>query len=247
VRARTRKGPEDRRAKPPFGGGRGAVFAVSMLYLLALGALAILYFTDVINPRAKLGTVPTPVPWFGALGGVVISLTGVFIHYDRWLPSFRYWHWARPFIGATVGVVAVLIFQSGILAVGVDLKDADNNLVYYVLAFFIGYKEHAFRELLARVGEVLLRPSETTAPPAGPRIASVEPSSAPATTPTELTIRGSGLGDVNVVSFGDDQVAVAEATDRYVKVTTPTTTPGTVVLTVHAANGDTAEHDFEFT
>jgi hypothetical protein len=44
-----------------------------------------------------------------------------------------------------------------------------------------------------------------------------------------------------------DEVTALVATDRYVKVTTPTVTPGMVVLTVFAANGDTAEHDFEFT
>lgn len=234
------------RTKPPFGGSRGEVFAVAMLYLFALGAVAILYFTDMIEPRTKLGTVPTPVPWFGALGAVVISLTGVFAHYDRWLPSFRYWHWARPFVGATVGVVAVLIFQSGILAVGVDLKTADNDVLYYVIAFFIGYKESAFRELLARIGEVILRPAGA-GEPSGPRIMSVEPSSAPAATPTPLTIRGSGLQDAEVVSFGADEVTALQATERSIKLTTPTATPGTVVLTVHKANGDTVEHGFEFT
>ena len=244
MRARTRKGPDDRRTKPPFGGGRGAVFAVEMLYLLTLGALAILYFTDVIEPREKLGTVPTPVPWFGALGAVVISLTGVFAHYDRWLPSYRYWHWARPFIGATVGVVAVLIFQAGILAVGVDLQSTDNNVLYYVIAFFIGYKESAFRELLARVGEVILRPTET-AEQVGPTITSVDPPSAPAATPTSVTIHGTGLGDAQV-AFDGNEVTALVATDRHVKVTTPIATPGNVLLTVSSSLG-TAEHDFEFT
>lgn len=226
------------------------MFAVSMFYLLALGALAALYFTEVIDPREKLGSVPTPVPWFGALGGVLISLTGVFAHHARWLPSFRYWHWARPFIGATVGVVAVLIFQAGILALGVELQTADNKVLYYVIAFFIGYKEAAFRELLARVGEVILRPAESTERTAeAPALAvtSIEPPNAPAGTPTPVTIRGSGLGDATSVAFDGDEVTDIEATDRSIRLSTPTGTRGTVLVTVFAANGSTVQHEFEFT
>jgi hypothetical protein len=218
-----------------------------MLYLIALGVLAVLYFTEVIEPRDRLGTVPTPVVWFGALGAVVISLTGVFYHYADWLPSYRYWHWARPLIGAAVAVIAVLIFQAGILAVGVEPETAKNDLLYYVIAFFVGYQEAAFREMMARVGEVILRPGGATAE-AVPTITSVEPSPAPAGAPAALTIRGTGLGRTNSVTFDDDEVTTFEAVaDRYVKLIAPARAAGPVVITVVTNDGETAEHDFQFT
>lgn len=119
---RIRKAWEDLRSPPPLMGRRGFVFTVALVYLAALVVVAILYFTDVIHPRGRIGTVPTPVPWFGALGAVIISLTGVFEHAADWRPSYRFWHLSRPFVGATVGVIAVLVFQAGILAVGEDVK-----------------------------------------------------------------------------------------------------------------------------
>jgi len=220
-----------------------------MLYLFALGVLAVLYFTGEIDPRDRIGTIPTPVPWFGALGAVLVSLTGVFEHYADWLPSYRFWHWARPFIGAAVAVVAVLIFQAGVLAVGEDLEPeagTTKDILYYVIAFFVGYKEAAFREMMARVGEVLLRPGDN-APVAVATITGVDPPNAPAAGGTSLTIRGTALSNTKAVSFDGAEVAIEAVADRYIKVTSPAATPGSVVITVVGRDDTTAEHDFEFT
>jgi len=71
---------------------RRLVFWLQILYLLALAALAVLYFTETIRVRHFVGTVPTAVPWFGALGAVLISLTGVFTWCENWDVCYRYWH-----------------------------------------------------------------------------------------------------------------------------------------------------------
>jgi len=34
--------------------------------------------------------VPVGVPWFGAVGAVLISLTGVFAHEHDWDPNYPY-------------------------------------------------------------------------------------------------------------------------------------------------------------
>jgi hypothetical protein len=134
---------------------------VSMIYLALLALVAVLYLVDVIDPRKKIVTIPTPVFWFGALGGVVVSLQGVFDHGDDWKAKFNYWHIARPFVGAAVALIAVLIFQAGILAAtgSTDQETGPaSNAFYYVLAFFVGYNERAFRELMEAVGKAILRP-----------------------------------------------------------------------------------------
>jgi hypothetical protein len=220
-----------------------------MAYLAALVALAVLYFIDVIDPRDRIGPVPTPVPWFGALGGVLISLTGTFDHYADWLPSYRFWHWARPFIGATVGVIAVLIFQAGVLAVGEDVtpENATKDIFYYVLAFLIGYKERAFRDMMSRVGEVVLSPGDT-AGEALPTITLIDPPTAPAGVATPLTIRGSGLGRVRTATFGDTEVTAFDTVaDRYIKLTAPASAAGPVTITLFRDDGETVEHGFNFT
>lgn len=86
---------------------RGGVFFLQLLYLAGLGALAGLYFEDVLIHRTLLGTMPIAVPWWGALGAVTLSLTGVFEHRGTWQRSYAYWHWARPFIGVVLASFAV--------------------------------------------------------------------------------------------------------------------------------------------
>ena len=96
-----------------------------------------------------IGPVPFLVPWFGAVGAVLLSLHGVFAHRGLdWNTEFRFWHWSRPAIGAVVGTVCVILFQSGILAVGGDLpsesSEQTKNLLYYIIAFVVGYREDVF-------------------------------------------------------------------------------------------------------
>src|SRR5215467_9262074 len=100
---------------------RKTIFIIALLYLSGILLLGLLFFVerDLLGfvPDA-FGPVPVGVPWFGALGAVLISLTGVFEHEHDWDASYWPWHVARPLIGAALGVVSVLILQAGVLAVG---------------------------------------------------------------------------------------------------------------------------------
>jgi hypothetical protein len=99
---------------------RGGVFTVELVYLLALWVLAVLYLTDAIHPRHAVGNMPVPVVWFGAMGAVLISLVGIFEHVSDWDRHYALWHWGRPFVGASFGVISVMIIQAGIVSVGSD-------------------------------------------------------------------------------------------------------------------------------
>src|SRR5438552_3959067 len=100
---------------------RNKIFAVEIVYLSIILILALLFFIKrsfLCFVPAAFGPVPVGVPWFGALGAVLISLTGVFDHKHDWDDSYWPWHLARPLIGIELGVVSVIILQSGILAIG---------------------------------------------------------------------------------------------------------------------------------
>ena len=156
---------------------RAFVACVEIFYLLVLFALALLYFPPLgpalhVSLPASFGSLPVGVPWFGALGAVIISLSGVFDHRNDWDPTWALWHFTRPLIGISLAIIAWLTFQAGILAVGsvpgppaanpenpTQIVTAPTNLLYYLIAFVVGYREAVFRELIKRVSDVILTPS----------------------------------------------------------------------------------------
>ena len=102
----------------------------------------------------SLGSVPLAVIWFGALGAVLISLTGIVEHAHDWDKSFALWHLSRPLVGASLAVIGVLIVQAGVLAIGSTPSasaETPKNLLYYLIAFLVGYREETFRELIKRL------------------------------------------------------------------------------------------------
>src|SRR3954471_3525368 len=120
--------------------GRKPIFFIALSYILLILTLGLLFFVRrewlvFLPPTLTFGPVPLAVPWFGALGAVLISLTGVFEHDSDWDPGFWPWHVARPLIGIGLAVVSVLIMQAGVLAVGSTPDSPTNppkNLLYYL-------------------------------------------------------------------------------------------------------------------
>lgn len=204
---------------------RLAIFWYELLFLAVIAATGWLVATN--QPilgyaiPAKLKIIPTAVPWYGALGGVMISLVGVHEHRYDW--DQRYWTWyvARPFVGAFVAVIAVLAFQSGVLAIGLDPTTDKNDsvpqdLFYYLIAFITGYREEAFRSLIKRVGDVLLTSKDEVAPPL---ITAVEPSHG--TAGAAVVIRGSGFKTVQVVRFGGVETDFTIGSDARLDTSVP--------------------------
>ena len=225
---------------------RGGVFLVEQVLLVALWVIAILYFAGTIHPRHTIGNMPTAVPWFGALGGVMISLVGVFEHRLDWNPGYALWHWARPFVGATFAVVSVLIFQTGILSVGADPHQKGASLaLYYIIAFVVGYREETFRELIKRIVDVLLSPGNSSADPT-PTISRITPPTGPAG--TAVAIDGSGFVKVLAVKFGDQdaQGVATESPTRITATVPPGPAAGTTVGVVVTTNGGTATADYTY-
>src|SRR4029077_10484055 len=231
---------------------RKNTFGLALLYLTVILAIGLIFFVKrnllFFVPDA-FGPVPVGVPWFGALGAVLISLTGIFEHEHDWDASYWPWHVARPLIGVALGVVSVLILQAGVLAVGsTPIQPAatkiPTNLLYYLLAFLVGYREETFRELIKRLVDIILAAGAGKA--AAPTIHDVNPAQAPHGTPTPVTITGSGFTSTQSVKFGSSAAPFTVNGDSKLTTTTPALpAAGAVVLTVTTKSGS-ASVDFTF-
>jgi len=226
-----------------WGGSQGAIFSLQIFYLTILAVLAIIYFTDrsLINLPESLGPISVAVPWFGALGAVVISLVGTTEHRQDWDPSYRFWHWSRPLLGASFGSVSVLIFQAGILAVGstptANPQSVPRNLLYYLVAFVVGYREETFRELIKRVTDIILSPGPGGA---GPAVGSMSPQTGPASGGTAVTVLGSGLKNTDTIRFGAVPAKFRIDGDSQITITSPPGQTGASVTVTVAAKAATA-------
>jgi hypothetical protein len=141
-------------------------FVMELSYLVLLLGGAVAFARWPILDRAlphRIGAVPLPVAWWGALGGTMISLEGVFLHNRDWDPAYNYWHIARPLIGAALGTVAYLIFVAVVDATGAKAK-TQGSLAYYIVAFLVGYREETFRNLIKRATDVLIGPGHSPKP-----------------------------------------------------------------------------------
>jgi hypothetical protein len=232
------------------GSSRRAVFWIQIAYLAGLGLFVILYRVHTIEPRRDFfGPIPFLVPWFGAIGAVLLSLSGVFDHRNDgdWDPRYCYWHWSRPVIGGVVSVVSVLILQSGILAVGGQLpSQADTRgpkyLLYYLVAFVAGYREDVFRQLVKRFADVILTPP--AGPPPKPVIGSATPPNAAAAQETQVTIAGSGLTGTTSVKLGTSSIPFVGNSDFQVTATIPASTSAEATTLSVTTAGGTASIDF---
>jgi hypothetical protein len=142
------------------------------LFILELAYVAVLVLAAVLYNKLEwakelvpdpAGPVPLGVPWWGALGGVAISLTGIFRNAKNWDPTYNLWHVARPVLGAIFGTVGYLIFIVVIRSTGADVgPNSTNKTTFYLIAFIIGYREALFRELLKRAADTLFAPGDSS-------------------------------------------------------------------------------------
>jgi IPT/TIG domain len=231
---------------PPRGSSRTAIFFIQVGYLLALGAFVVAFRLDWIEPRRDFfGPVPFLVPWFGAVGAALLSLTAVFDHRGRdWNAAFCYWHWARPLVGAIVGTVSVLIFQSGILAVGGETPNqaetaTPKNILFYLVAFVVGYREDAFRQLIKRLADLIFTTADDTR--AAPVVEAVVPATVAPGTGTAVRVVGSGLAQITSATLGGREAVFAAGSDTDLTVTVPADVePGATTLVLTGRDGSVA-------
>lgn len=140
---------------------RRLVFAYSIVVFVGLLVVAFTYFADASLMHwvpGPLRGLPVGTAWFGALGGVAISLKGVYDHppvdpktnKDNWSEQWPLWYVGRPFSGLLAGIVTYALLR----AVYPHGKPAE----WLVLgaAFILGTQESEFFAFLHQVGAVIV-------------------------------------------------------------------------------------------
>ena len=127
--------------------------------LSSLGQFRVPALRDALPP--VVAGVPISIPWFGAMGAVLTGLYGIFDHAHRdWERRFNAWYVARPLTGAALAAVAYIVFLATIRATGLYpvTQDSVGKLIYFMVAFIVGFREETFRMLIARVGDLIVGP-----------------------------------------------------------------------------------------
>jgi hypothetical protein len=143
-----------------------AVLVVAILWIVLLIAAFFSYIE--IHAVAhffphKVGGLPFSTIWFGAVGGLLISLEGIFKYNRRWLRSYDYWHYLRPVLGAIMGTLGCLVFTVLTAAAAASSTPTPNAAFYAVVALALGYREQSFRELLTRLVDTVIMPPQKEA------------------------------------------------------------------------------------
>lgn len=136
------------------------IFWLELVYLLLLGVLFYAYHhsADFRDDFPSVGPLPMGVLWFGALGGVMVGMSGIFFHNRKWDQGYNYWHISRPFMGAAAGGVGALLFYVAILA-GNKQPPKPDPVTFEAVAFVFGFADDAFRAIIKKVTDLLLAPA----------------------------------------------------------------------------------------
>jgi hypothetical protein len=138
------------------------IFLLEMAYLVLLIALFVVYKTDHAFRAAvpALGPLPASVTWFGATGGVLAGLSGIYFHNRNWSHAYDYWHYSRPFVGAVVGGIGALLYYV-LITVGSTKGVTPNAVTFDVVAFLLAFGDEAFRELITKLTKLLFGAGDT--------------------------------------------------------------------------------------
>lgn len=151
-----------------------AFFLLNSSYFLALLILAVLYMGNFYGVKDKIpwlvaGILPLGVAWFGAIGAIMSAYEGVFWQslQGKWQSSWNYWHIVYPFIGAIYAIIGYFIFlvlfntattgtnaENGFVTPTLQTP-VINVLIYYVLAFLIGFRQQYFSQLINRIAGLI--------------------------------------------------------------------------------------------
>jgi hypothetical protein len=106
------------------------------------------------------GPLPVQIVWFGATGGVLAGIGGVYFHNETWSHAYDYWHYSRPLAGGVVGGIGCLLFYVSI-TLGSTKGVTPNVQTFDAVAFALGFADKAFRSLIATLTQLLFAPGET--------------------------------------------------------------------------------------
>jgi hypothetical protein len=105
------------------------------------------------------GEMPVSVIWFGALGGTMASLNGIFMHGNDWNDSYDLWHKLSAPVGAVIGLLSYILLVALINSTSGSSSINTNAIITFDLAAFIlGYSQQHFQQLLDKAFGVIFGP-----------------------------------------------------------------------------------------
>jgi hypothetical protein len=185
---------------------RTGIFFYDLAVLAILAALCICYlrFPNIlaIGPQSlKFSAEKLAIEcmWFGSLGGVIISLKGIYDHSkgkEAWDGAYDLWHLGRPISGAAAGLMTVVLLKV--------LNSTDpQQPVAYAAAFIFGTQEKRFFNFLYEVAKLIVQvPDE--AKTTGLGLTGIQPSTGSAG--DLFVISGHGIDPKATVKLGTADV-----------------------------------------
>jgi len=224
---------------------RIGIFIFDIVVVIALLAAGVIY---VKYPATfALGSVNLDIAvratWFGALGGIVISLKGVYDHCcqnGKWDDCFDLWHIGRPISGGLTGLITLVL----LLAVNTS---APNEPVVYAIAFIFGTQERRFFNFLSEVAALVVRVPNDDPNAAGLKITDIQPAQGKQGDAVRIT--GQNFAQGATVTIGTNPLANAVVAQDGTSIAgnVPAGAPGVVDVTVVNPNGDRAVLKGKFT
>jgi len=189
---------------------RTKIFIYDVVVIAVLLAIGVLYFKrpdwfDIGGEHASVN-LSIHCIWFGAMGGIIISLKGVYDHASGgvpWKDDFNLWHIGRPVSGGIAGLMTFLLLQ-------LASSNIPSEPVAYAAAFIFGTQERRFFGLLSEVARLIVQvPSETTQRPL--TLASIAPNQGTAGTPIKIV--GAGFDPKATATLGGAAIGNLEVKD----------------------------------
>ncbi len=142
------------------------IFYLELGYIILLAALIAFYamwsgFRNALP--ISLGPLPLGVVWFGSVGGVVAGFRGIYGYNHNWDSSYNYWHYTRPIFGAVTGAIGSLIYWVLLRFGNTSTTIKVDRVMFYVVAFVLGFSDKAFIELLTNITDVIIKPGQSKA------------------------------------------------------------------------------------
>ena len=141
-----------------------SVIVWPVVYLVLLVALPILrnVFASSIPHYVlyPLYSMPLSVLWFGALGGVMLSMYGIFFNKD-WKGPFDLWYVFSGLLGAVYGIISYLIVVVLINSTTISNNFSRSALAFDLIAFLMGFGQNAFQDLIKHITGNVFGPGKT--------------------------------------------------------------------------------------
>jgi hypothetical protein len=142
---------------------RIGIFIYSLVVLAALIVTAFMYYNGAFNSilPAALPRAALVAGWAGSLGGIAISLKGVYDYRSErpaedkgdhrlWSSGLMLWHIGRPFSGIVVGLAVFILLKVAVPS------GTPSTASIAAVSFILGMRDKQFFEFVQQIASVIV-------------------------------------------------------------------------------------------